>query len=297
MRDIRFIFVPSVLSVVACPAVEIEPRMGGGPATGILAPDSLQFNRDPVGIWTRQDQNTLHLSWMQVGGGRMFRRDYLVRLIEDMTQMIAKVFSLKQERKHTEALWELDELFKRQFRLNSDLLRSLSAADIEQLFRSHGYLEADKLQSAVRLMEEEASLLLDLEREEEAVMLYTKVFQLYLKSALQGADLKLIGLTERIGMVRERLRSYALPETSMRDYYAYTEQQGMYAEAENTLYQLLDNGKMEYSEAVQFYQRLQLKLPEDLAKGGLPLEEVHEGMDELNRRFPHTAVNGDKSFT
>ena len=24
--------------------------------------------------------------------------------------MIAKVFSLKQERKHTEALWELDEL-------------------------------------------------------------------------------------------------------------------------------------------------------------------------------------------
>ena len=32
--------------------------------------------------------------------------------------------------------------------------------------------------------------------------------------------------------------------------------EGMYAEAENTLYQLLDNGKMEYGEAVQFYQRL-----------------------------------------
>ena len=60
--------------------------------------------------------------------------------------MIAKVFSLKQERKHTEALWEIDELFKRQFRLNSDLLRSLSVADIERLFRSHGYLEADKPQ-------------------------------------------------------------------------------------------------------------------------------------------------------
>ena len=37
--------------------------------------------------------------------------------------------------------------------------------------------------------------------------------------------------------------------------------------------------------------------PEDLAKGGLPLEEVHEGMDELKRRFPHEAVNGDKSLT
>ncbi|KOP66509.1 hypothetical protein AMS62_15610 [Bacillus sp. FJAT-18019] len=217
----------------------------------------------------------------------MFRRDYLVRLIEDMTQMIAKVFSLKQERKHTEALWELDELFKRQFRLNSELLRSLSAADIEQLFRNHGYLEADKLQSATRLLEEEASLLLELEREEEAIMLYIKVFQLYLKSALQGADLKLLGLEERIDMVKEQLKAYALPETAQRDYYAYAEQQGMYAEAENMLYQLLDNGYMEYDEAIPFYERLLLKLPEDLARGGLPLEEVHEGIDELNRRCLH----------
>lgn len=238
----------------------------------------------------------LHPARMQVGGECMFRRDYLVRLIEDMTQMIAKVFSLKQERKHTEALWELDELFKRQFRLNSGLLRSLSAADIEQLFRNHGYLEADKLQSAARLMEEEASLLLELELEEEAVMLYAKVFQLYLKSALQGADPKLIGLTERIDLVKERLRAYAWPETAMRDYYAYTEQQGMFAEAENTLYQLLDSGKIEYDEAVGFYQRLQQKRPEDLEKGGLPLEEVKEGMDELHRRFPHAAVDGHKPF-
>lgn len=207
--------------------------------------------------------------------------------------MIAKVFTLKQERKHTEALWELDELFKREFRLNSELLRSLSAADIEQLFRNHGYLEADKLQTATRLLEEEASLLLELEREEEAMMLYIKVFQLYLKSALQGADMKLIGLEERIGLVKEQLKAYALPETAQRDYYAYAEQQGMYAEAENMLYHLLDNGYMKYDEAISFYERLLLKLPEDLARGGLPLEEVHEGIDELKRRCHHL-MEGDK---
>ncbi|EFU38316.1 hypothetical protein PVOR_29938 [Paenibacillus vortex V453] len=222
----------------------------------------------------------------------MFRRDYLVRLIEDMSQMIAKVFSLKQERKHTEALWELDDLFKRQFRLNSQLLRSLSASDIEQLFRNHGYLEADKLQSAARLMEEEASILLELEREEAAALLYTKVFQLYLKAALQGADPKLLNLPERIHIVRERLKSYALPDTAARDYYAYAEQQGMYAEAENILYQLLDHRAIEYNEALQFYQRLQLKSPEELVNGGLPLEEVREGMDELHRRFQHSEEDG-----
>jgi hypothetical protein len=70
----------------------------------------------------------------------------------------------------------------------------------------------------------------------------------------------------------------------------------MFAEAENTLYQLLDSGKIEYDEAVGFYQRLQQKRPEDLEKGGLPLEEVKEGMDELHRRFPHAAVDGHKPF-
>ena len=88
----------------------------------------------------------------------MLRRDYLMRMVEDMTQMIAKVFALKQERKHTEALWELDDMLRRQFRLNSKLLRSLSASDIEQLFYNHGYLEADRLQGAARLLEEEAEI-------------------------------------------------------------------------------------------------------------------------------------------
>ncbi|GAB6927215.1 hypothetical protein JCM10914A_11980 [Paenibacillus sp. JCM 10914] len=215
----------------------------------------------------------------------MFRRDYLVRLIEDMTQMIATVFSLKQQRKHTEARVKLDELFKREFGLNTGLLTSLSAADIEQLFRNHGVLEADKLQSAARLLEEEADLLNDTQREEEAAALNIKVLQLYLKAGLQGADVSLIGLPERIQGLKERLRTYVLPEVVTRDLLVFMEQQGQYAEAENTLYHMLDNGMISYEEALTFYQRLIQFEPEQLVQGGLPLEEVHEGMEDLARRF------------
>ncbi|MFD1904006.1 DUF6483 family protein [Paenibacillus rhizoplanae] len=45
----------------------------------------------------------------------MFRRDYIVRMIEDMTAMVAKVLTLKQDKKTTEALWEVDELLMRHF--------------------------------------------------------------------------------------------------------------------------------------------------------------------------------------
>jgi len=215
----------------------------------------------------------------------MFRRDYLVRLIEEMTQLIAKVFDLKQERKHTEALWELDDLLQRQFRLNSKLLRSLSASDIEQLFHNHGYLEADRLQSAARLLEEEAGIVQEMGREDEAVLLYTKVLQLYLRSALNGADPGLLDLPGRIRSIKERLRAYELPARLVHDDMAYAEQEGRYAEAENLLYQLLQSGRIDADEAMGFYHRLLLKPAEELERGQLPIAEIHEGMEELSRRF------------
>lgn len=90
----------------------------------------------------------------------MFRRDYIVRMIEDMTAMIAKVLTLKQERKTTEALWEIDELLNRHFPLNSRLLNSLSVEDVIDMFRFGGVVESDKLQAVAKLLkEEEASML------------------------------------------------------------------------------------------------------------------------------------------
>lgn len=84
----------------------------------------------------------------------MLRRDYLMKMIEEMTEMLGKVFMLKQQKKKIEALWTLDELFKRQFRLSSHLLENLPAKDIVRLFQSGGEIEADKLQSLSRLLKE-----------------------------------------------------------------------------------------------------------------------------------------------
>lgn len=88
----------------------------------------------------------------------MFRRDYIVRMIEDMSAMVAKVLTLKQEKKTTEALWEVDELLSRHFRLNSRLLNSLSVEDIIDMFRLGGVIESDKLQGVARLLKEEGGI-------------------------------------------------------------------------------------------------------------------------------------------
>jgi hypothetical protein len=40
-------------------------------------------------------------------------------MIEDMASVISKVFGLKQQKKLTEALWELDDMVRQKFQLNN----------------------------------------------------------------------------------------------------------------------------------------------------------------------------------
>ncbi|WP_379131377.1 DUF6483 family protein [Paenibacillus sp. sgz500958] len=210
----------------------------------------------------------------------MFRRDYIVRMIEDMTQMVAKVLNLKQERKTTEALWEIDELLNRHFRLNSRLLNSLSVEDIIEMFRMGGMMEVDKLQGVARMLQEEAGVYKEKNEQYEAVTRLMKALHLYLYSDLHGADRKLLQLTDLIDEVLSEVSIYQLPVKTERLLLPYLESIGRYGKAEDCLYRLIDQGEDVAVLGEELYRRLLLKDPEELALGNLPLLEVKEGQAE-----------------
>ncbi|MEF2969275.1 DUF6483 family protein [Paenibacillus sp. M1] len=214
----------------------------------------------------------------------MLRKDYLVRMIEEMTEILGKVFDLKQRRKWTEALWELDELYKRQFRLNSALLGSLSAKDTVELFRTGGQVEADKLQSLARLLREEGELFTESGERDEGILRQMKALHLFLAAAQYGADRNVWKLDEEIGQLLTRLKGYRLPADTERLLLAYEESEGRYDRAEDALYRLLRLGAADKEEGVNFYRRLLTLTQERLERGGLPEEEVREGMDSWLER-------------
>lgn len=210
----------------------------------------------------------------------MFRRDYIVRMIEDMTAMVAKVLTLKQERKTTEALWEVDELLGRHFRLNSRLLNSLSVEDTIDMFRLGGVIESDKLQGVAKLLKEEGSIYAVIGNQNAALFRSMRALHLYLYADLHGADRELLHMTEEIDDLLQELEPYRLPIKTERLYLAYMESVGRYSKAEDSLYRLWEQGEDVVEEGAALYERLLLKSPEDLEQGLLPLDEVEQGKQE-----------------
>lgn len=213
----------------------------------------------------------------------MFRRDYIVRMIEDMTAMVAKVFTLKQERKTTEALWEVDELLNRHFRLNSRLMNSLALDDLINMFRLGGVLETDKLQGVARLLKEEASIYAAAGKSEEALQRNLRSLHLFLYADRGGADRSLLGLTAEVDGLLAETERYRLPVATEHLLWPYLESLGRYAKAEDSLYRLWEQGEDVGAEGSAWYERLLLLPQEKLEQGGLPLDEVRQGREEWAR--------------
>ena len=213
----------------------------------------------------------------------MFRRDYIVRMIEDMTAMVAKVLTLKQERKTTEALWEVDELLNRHFRLNSRLLNSLSVEDIIDMFRFGGVIESDKLQGVAKLLKEEGSIYAVSGDKDAPLFRGMRALHLYLYADLHGADRELLNMTQDIDELLLEVKDYRLPSKTERLLMTYMESLGRYSKAEDSLYRLWEQGENVIEEGEALYTRLLLKSPADLEQGLLPLEEVEQGLQEWSR--------------
>ncbi|AWB47043.1 hypothetical protein DCC85_18555 [Paenibacillus sp. CAA11] len=214
----------------------------------------------------------------------MLRRDYLVRMIEEMTDMIATVFNLKQQKKYTEALWELDEQYKKQFRLNGTLVNSLSLKDLIEVFRMGDKIEADKLQSLARLMKEEGGIYLEQNKEDEAVIRYMKALHLFMYASFHGADRELWNIDREVQELRTAVKGYQLPVETEQLLMSYEEREGRFDSAEDSLYRLLKSGTTGIGEGTAFYERLLNLEDEKLEQGNLPREEVEEGLAELRRR-------------
>ncbi|WP_152396724.1 DUF6483 family protein [Paenibacillus guangzhouensis] len=211
----------------------------------------------------------------------MFQRDYLVRLIEEMTNVLGKAMGLRQDNKLIEAESEIDELLQRKFRLRGPLLQSLSAEDLIKMFTFNGVLESDRLQGVALLMKQQAMIEESRQDPGKAVQLRTKALHLLAYASTQGYPVKWVKTSEEIRGLEAELQGVYLSDTLHRLLWEHYASNGSYAKAEDHLFHLYHRDPEILLEGIAFYNRLLEQTDEDLEEGGLPREEVLQGLAQL----------------
>ncbi|GAB2698830.1 DUF6483 family protein [Paenibacillus thermoaerophilus] len=218
----------------------------------------------------------------------VYQRDYILRLIEQMTGMLGKMLGLQHEEKHEEALTLIDETLKRMFGLNRKLIGGLPERELLELLQQNGLTDNGKLWSVAKLLDTEADSLEELGDADAAERSREK--SLYLLLVLHRQDPG-EALQEEVSSAAEslliRLNAIDLPTDTLELLFPYLEETGRFAKAEDVLFELLERADSESERAKRiesgraFYERLAALDEERLSAGGLSPEEVRQGLSDL----------------
>lgn len=231
----------------------------------------------------------------------MHRRDYILKLIEEMTQTIGKaVFNLQRQQKHPDAFELLEGYFARLYLPKSKVLVGLSEADLLALFRTNDIVETDKMAAASLLLHQEAEVLRAMDKETESYNRAVTALLLRCEAALQDDRTPPANHAPQVEALLIALDRYNLPPLVLKRLTAYFELIGRFDQAENMLYRLLaaEAGtppvSQRYAEAVafgeSFYVRLLAESDDVLAAGGLPRDEAEDGLAALRSRRPPDSI-------
>ncbi|MFK7694979.1 DUF6483 family protein [Paenibacillus sp. HJGM_3] len=218
----------------------------------------------------------------------MFQRDYMLRLIEQITQAVGVLIGLKQNRDPLQALQHIDELLRRMLGLNPKLLRSLSDQALLELLRQGPDGGPDKLLIVAMLLKEEGDCQQMLGDFTTAYQRHCRALGLYLAAAAESAERTYVDYPAEIRGLLETLRRYELPVPIRLELWRFHMAEGHYADAENELFSLFEDGHGSaplLADAIARYEQLLTLDKARLEAGGLSLLEVEDALEQLRGKL------------
>ena len=208
--------------------------------------------------------------------------DFLTRVIEQMAKTIVTVTTLKERAQFDEALAEVNRAYRANTGSGREIIHLLPSEQLIGLLGSSGVVDAEKCLLISELLRVEADVL-EARDGEASPALRLKSLDLLLE-ALLAEDTLLPGYAAQATALEGKLEDYSLPPGTERRLFEFYALQGAYAEAEDWLFRLLERAGSDpelLARGRRFYGAL-LALPDEaLEQGGLPRDEVEEGLAAL----------------
>jgi hypothetical protein len=212
----------------------------------------------------------------------MIRQDYLIRMVQELTHILARVQFLRQRAEYEQALQEIDRTF-RQFwdvepghRFSLEKLIAACTQEEESI--------PDKMISLADLLKEQGDLYALQQKSADCQHSYALALGLYLETL--RTSVVSMDLIEKAEHLIEQTKDARLPADVLKRLLSYYEARGMLAKAEDALFDWLDTEDPNAPVGgLAFYERQGSKSDDELQRGDLPRDEVEAGrMDLVKRR-------------
>jgi hypothetical protein len=223
----------------------------------------------------------------------MLRRDYILRMIEEFIQMLARLNALKRGQLWNEAAGTVDEEFQRLIGAGAETVARLSETELMARIIQSGPTQAvrDKTLLLSTLLKEAGEVAAAQNRTGDSRLCYLKGLHLLLDT-LAGEDVfQCPDFVPRVENFVAALRDAPLPLPTQARLMQHYERVGDFGKAEDCLFALLEGepknpGLLEFGSG--FYRRLAGLSDARLAEGNLPRPELEAGLAELRARVaPH----------
>ena len=217
----------------------------------------------------------------------MYQKDYILRMIEQLRVVLARILFNKELKNYDQAQLELDTAFNGLLKFDPDVIISMSGKELMELVRSAEGIPAEKYIVMAELIRENAELL-ELRRTFEFTVtdLYMKSFSFYMEFIDAAGEIDTSQYIQTLLKIEKKLAQVEWPDSFKMRLFRFYELIGNYAKAEDMLFDILKTSPDEAEQPGRdFYDRLLRKSVQELEAGNLPHDEVLEGMQSFKMKL------------
>lgn len=212
----------------------------------------------------------------------MIRRDYILRMVAEMAQVLARVISLKNRQEYEQALREIDAALRELRDGNTDPPHELSLADWIALCRKHEQAASGLMIAVADLLKEQGDVLAAQEKPDGSARPRALALGLFLEALLNGETFVTAELLAKVEELFSQTRATLSDPEVWRRLVSYFEARGRFGQAEDALFAWLATGDpAALTAGLAFYQRLSEENDDVLERGDLPRAELEQGRREF----------------
>ncbi|MCC6607282.1 MAG: hypothetical protein IT327_29005 [Anaerolineae bacterium] len=216
----------------------------------------------------------------------MYRRDYIMRQIEFMVEVMQQLSGLAAEKRYQAAMTVIDESLEELFGLNGTLVTRLFGREpLGQLtFGEEADLSQAKLIAAAALLQEAGDIQAEQGAEDDSFTAYASALELLLTALLSHDGEPLPEYAPDVVELTAVLAPFHLPPHLNQLLLRYYHKTGQYDEAENVLFDALEETPEDEATikmGITFYQLILKESDAQLEAGNLPRDEAKASLAEL----------------